>query len=335
MALRAVPDHPKFANLKAILGQPKGPVLGWLEAIWHFTGRFTPQGNIGKYPDETIEAWVEWSGKPGDLIAALIHAGWLDADPTHRLLVHDWEQHADHATKMGLGRNRLSFCAHTVQKPCAQISSPDNAERTPEALPVPVPAPESVPVPVPEARAKAKATAKGKPSLFVLPEWIPEEVWKDFEEMRRKKRAPLTDRARQNIVAKLVRLETEGQRVEDVLNQSITNAWQDVFPLRDENKGGVRPNEAANESCKHSSAKQRVDANRAALKEAVKRRGLDGVDNAGRPDGGALSESGFNGIDRGLPTGLRASGPEILHPAIPGRARRFEDQARAGFLSPA
>jgi hypothetical protein len=49
--------------------------------------------------------------------------------------------------------------------------------------------------------------------------------------MRRKKRAPLTDRARQNIVTKLVRLEKEGQRAEDVLNQSITNAWQDVFPL--------------------------------------------------------------------------------------------------------
>src|ERR1700676_33196 len=42
MALRAVPDHPKFAALKAALGTPKGATLGWLEALWHFTGRFTP-----------------------------------------------------------------------------------------------------------------------------------------------------------------------------------------------------------------------------------------------------------------------------------------------------
>lgn len=47
MALRAVPDHPKFAELKAILGQPKGPVAGWLEMMWHFTGRFTPKGTLG------------------------------------------------------------------------------------------------------------------------------------------------------------------------------------------------------------------------------------------------------------------------------------------------
>ncbi len=86
-------------------------------------------------------------------------------------------------------------------------------------------------------KSKSEAAAKGKPSQFILPEWIPNEVWKDFEEMRRKKRAPLTDRARQNIVTKLVGLEKEGQRPEDVLNQSITNAWQDVFPLRDKQRG--------------------------------------------------------------------------------------------------
>ena len=72
MALRAVTDHPKFAEAKAILHQPKGAMLGWLEAIWHFTGKFAPQGNIGKYPDQTIEAWVEWDGEPGELIAGLV-----------------------------------------------------------------------------------------------------------------------------------------------------------------------------------------------------------------------------------------------------------------------
>jgi len=186
-----------------------------------------------------------------------------------------------------------------------------------------------------QTQKKAKVAAQCKPSQFVLPEWISNEVWKDFEEMRRKKRAPLTDRARQNIVTKLVRLEREGQRAEDVLNQSITNAWQDVFPLRDENNGGIRPNEVTNGSCKPSPAKQRVDANRAALAAAIKRRGLEGTGGLGRADSQTLPESGHDGIDGRLSTGLRASGPEILPPAIPGRARSFEDQARTGFLSPA
>jgi hypothetical protein len=90
MALRAVPDHPKFANLKSMLGLPKGAALGWLEALWHFTGRFTPQGNIGKYTDQAIEAWVEWDGAPGTLIAAFVKTGWINVDDHKRLIAWQW-----------------------------------------------------------------------------------------------------------------------------------------------------------------------------------------------------------------------------------------------------
>ena len=72
MALRAVPDHPKVAHLKALFAMPKGATLGYLECIWHFTGRFTPQSNLGKDDDSAIEAWAEWPGTPGAMIAALV-----------------------------------------------------------------------------------------------------------------------------------------------------------------------------------------------------------------------------------------------------------------------
>jgi hypothetical protein len=114
MALRAVPDHPKFTELKRLLNRPKGAALGYLECVWHFTGRFTPQGNIGKYSDAAIEAWVEWDGEAGAMIEALIQSKWLDHDPAHRILVHDWPQHADKSTKQTLTRSRLQFCAPTV-----------------------------------------------------------------------------------------------------------------------------------------------------------------------------------------------------------------------------
>jgi len=109
VALRAVPDHPKFAHFKVSLKLTKGAALGYLEALWHFCGRFTPRGDIGRYSNEDIEAWVEWDGVPGSLIAALTDAGWLDVDPEHRLLVHDWAKYADDATKIALKRARLSF----------------------------------------------------------------------------------------------------------------------------------------------------------------------------------------------------------------------------------
>jgi len=60
--------------------------------------------------------------------------------------------------------------------------------------------------------------------------------------MRRKLKKPLTDRARCNIVTKLVRIEALGDKAESVLNQSITNSWQDVYPIRveDGNRGRAR-----------------------------------------------------------------------------------------------
>ena len=154
MALRAVPDHPKFADLKQRLGVPKYAALGLLESLWHFCGRFTPQGNIGKYPDSTIEAWIEWNGEAGAAITALCGAGWVDANPTHRLLVHDWEQHADKATKQALSRAHAAFCVPSVCTVGIQ-----NAVLS--SLPVPVPVPESVPEPVPASGNKPMMRPNG------------------------------------------------------------------------------------------------------------------------------------------------------------------------------
>lgn len=92
MALRAVPDHPKFADLKARLQAGRAVTLGYLEATWHFCGRFTPQGNIGKYTDSQIEAWLEWDGEPGALIRAMVDSGWLQNDPVHRLFAPNWQR---------------------------------------------------------------------------------------------------------------------------------------------------------------------------------------------------------------------------------------------------
>jgi hypothetical protein len=161
MALRAVPDHPKFAELMARLGRPKYQVLGVLESIWHFTGRFTPQGNIGKYTDAAIESWVGWEGQPGEFVNALIEAHWIDRHESFRLVVHDWQQHADNATKMALKRNRKTFCVHTVETPLQRGGDTVQQIATPLGLPVPVPEP--VPVPVPDKKTKAPAKPKALP----------------------------------------------------------------------------------------------------------------------------------------------------------------------------
>ena len=58
MALRAVPDHPKFAGLKARLSLNKAETMGYLE--WLALLRTVhAAGDIGKQSDAQIESWVE------------------------------------------------------------------------------------------------------------------------------------------------------------------------------------------------------------------------------------------------------------------------------------
>lgn len=156
MALRAVPDHPKFSDLKVFLKTNKIVALGALEAVWHFCGRFTPQGNIGKYTDSQIESWVEWFGEPGALIDALVQTKWIDRDQRHRLIVHDWHIHADAATKLALKRSGKDFVLPLLEQ-CR--------DSVPTVLGLPVPVPEPVPVPVPEPVVVQAPLKNGLPTI--------------------------------------------------------------------------------------------------------------------------------------------------------------------------
>lgn len=137
-----------FAQLQNTRSSPrcgsvhqKGIALGWLEAMWHFAGRFTPHGNLGKYPDQQIEAWVERNGVPGALIAALIETGWLDSSEAHRILVHDCAQHADNATKLAVKRSGQPFIVDAISTACAQGVDTVAEAATLCGLPGPLPEP--------------------------------------------------------------------------------------------------------------------------------------------------------------------------------------------------
>lgn len=77
---------------------------------------------------------------------------------------------------------------------------------------------------------------KGAGSAFAAPSWIPVSAWQAFEQMRTKARKPMTDAARGLIVKELDSLKAKGFDPVAVLEQSVRNNWQDVYPLKD--KGG-------------------------------------------------------------------------------------------------
>lgn len=104
---RGTPDHPKMAALADRLGVTLPTAVGMMELLWHFTARFAPQGNIGKWTDVAIAEAAHWAEQPAQLVRTLVELGWLDECAEHRLIVHDWADHCDDSTKKMLQRKGL------------------------------------------------------------------------------------------------------------------------------------------------------------------------------------------------------------------------------------
>ena len=78
-----------------------------------------------------------------------------------------------------------------------------------------------------------KETIKEKGIIF-------SKTWKDFKEMRRKIRSPMTKRAEELILQKLKKLDNNEDIQIAILNQSIMNSWRGVFPLKKESDQKIK-----------------------------------------------------------------------------------------------
>lgn len=73
---------------------------------------------------------------------------------------------------------------------------------------------------------------KPSPEEFRLPDWIPAEIWADYVAMRKINKKPMTARAMEIAVSTLDKLRKQGHGPAAVLEQSILNSWQGLFPVR-------------------------------------------------------------------------------------------------------
>ena len=87
-----------------------------------------------------------------------------------------------------------------------------------------------------KSRRKDNPKAPCRGEGWRLPDWIPADPWRQFEEMRRKKKKPMTDAARKLAVTKLDALRAADHDVATMMDQSILHAW-DVLPA--EGRRGV------------------------------------------------------------------------------------------------
>jgi hypothetical protein len=86
---RPLAGHPKTTRLARRLGISVPAAIGHLHLLWWWAAGYTEAGNLAPYAIDEIEAEAMWDGEPGELIASLVAAGFIDETPGG-LTVHDW-----------------------------------------------------------------------------------------------------------------------------------------------------------------------------------------------------------------------------------------------------
>jgi len=77
---------------------------------------------------------------------------------------------------------------------------------------------------------------------LILPQWMPKELWDDFMEVRKKKKAVNSDRALKAIITQLAGFMANGHDPCKIVETSIINSWKDVYEPR-ENRNANQHNQ--------------------------------------------------------------------------------------------
>jgi hypothetical protein len=122
-------DLIKFKRLQRRLNESQRGIVGLLELLWAGTAKNCPQGDIGRFENIDIAVICDWPGDPDLLIAALVECGWIDEHKEHRLVVHDWHEHAPTWVKGNLASSKKSFASVSdVESDDAKTIAMDDAK---------------------------------------------------------------------------------------------------------------------------------------------------------------------------------------------------------------
>lgn len=105
--------HPKLRLAARDLRLPMCTIYGIMESLWYATAVRFPRGDIGRLTDEEIGAEIdglellEING--AQLVEVLVARRLIDRHPEHRLVVHDWPEHADSHVHAYLAKRVITF----------------------------------------------------------------------------------------------------------------------------------------------------------------------------------------------------------------------------------
>lgn len=207
-----LPTHPKVVRIASACQADRLRVIGGLLSVW---GIFDAHSVDGKLEGYTPKVMDETVGFPG-FSDAMISVGWLEFDG-NSLYMPEFDEHNGQSAKKRAQdadrkRNDRNLSASQADKKRTREEKNREEKDNPQS---PLPGVEG----------------------WTLPDWVPAEPWQQFEEMRRKKKKPMTDAARKLAVAKLDTLRSAGHDAATVIGQSVLHAWDSFYEL----KGGAAP----------------------------------------------------------------------------------------------
>jgi hypothetical protein len=71
---------------------------------------------------------------------------------------------------------------------------------------------------------------------IIYPEFLPVDLFNDFLEMRKKIKKPATDNAVKLLIGKLEKFHQQGLDITAIIQNSLVNNWQDLFPEKEQFK---------------------------------------------------------------------------------------------------
>lgn len=186
-----------------------------------------------------------------------------------------------------------------------------------------------------EQKQKQNRTEQKKQvAPLALPDWLPLDAWQGFAEMRKRIKAPLTDRGVKLTIAALDRLRVSGQDPGAVLDQSTQHNWRGVFEVKQ--NGGYasgRPTDRANPS-RRDNAETRLTETDSAIEQALRRRGIRVPGAADEGDERRIPTSDPQAVNGNLSARMGASGDSLWPSSNPASAGGAADHARPEVLSP-
>jgi len=215
-------DDPRVAKLCDLTESGEAQIIGGLYWLWATADQHSEDGALLGLTSRSIDRKTGIKGF-GD---ALISIGWLSGDE-NGVVIARFEEHNGASAKTRL-QTAQRVAKHKGNAQVTQQSLPiddlGNGETVSTALP----------------REEKRREEKKEPKTpWAAPDWVPAEAWKDFEQMRVKRKKPLTDRARDLAVSKLAELKSAGNDPGQVIEQTVLHAWDTFYPIKhDGNAGG-------------------------------------------------------------------------------------------------